>query len=536
MPTKNQDLAEAFLATAHEFKLGDLPTEQRHPDTVDLADLSRNDPATALSILRKVDVAALEKVLAKESEIARMSQAIGETLKSGGRIFFYGCGATGRLALSIDYIWRFVHRGMPEANRTMGFMSGGDLALVHSIESFEDHPEYGARQVREIGFKENDLLISCTEGGETPSVIGATEEAARISRRKPWFLYCNPDDLLRKVERSRQVIENPGIEKISLFVGPMSLSGSTRLQATTVLQLAAGSALIAHASAPGFPPLDLRGFFSFMKQADYGLLLPFVEAESAAYAKGEYFLYETNYYAITLLTDTTERSPTFSLPGFENQREPNSPASLSYVSIPQSLDTGDAWSKLLLREPVALEWEELNGVAGERRMFGFDFSSYLPTLREKKLNGARQHIFRVERRGGQMELALGNVAASVDVSSLHPLVEHLFLKMLMNAHSTLVMGRIGRFESNVMTWVKPSNNKLIDRSIRYVEFLLKKEGIEQYSYREIALELFDQIGSLAAGESVVLKTSASLRKKAAHRPASSAPSPRGPIKAADIGC
>jgi hypothetical protein len=33
----------------------------------------------------------------------------------------------------------------------------------------------------------------------------------------------------------------------------MSLSGSTRLQATTVLQLAAGSALLAHATAPGFP-------------------------------------------------------------------------------------------------------------------------------------------------------------------------------------------------------------------------------------------------------------------------------------------
>jgi N-acetylmuramic acid 6-phosphate etherase len=108
--------------------------------------------------------------------------------------------------------------------------------------------------------------------------------------------------------------------------------------------------------------------------------------------------------------------------------------------------------------------------------------------------------------------------------------------MLMNAHSTLVMGRLGRFESNVMTWVKPSNNKLIDRSIRYVEFLLKKEGVDQFSYRDVALELFDQIGSLAAGESVVLKTAASLRKKAANRPASSAAAtPRGPIKAADIG-
>src|SRR5690606_2027689 len=115
--------------------------------------------------------------------------------------------------------------------------------------------------------------------------------------------------------------------------------------------------------------------------------------------------------------------------------------------------------------------------------------------------------------------------------SLHPLVEHLYLKMLMNAHSTLVMGRIGRFESNVMTWVKPSNNKLIDRSIRYVEFLLRKEGIDQFTYQDLARELFAQIGGLASGESVVLKTVASLRGRAASKPAAPVPSPRGPIKA-----
>jgi N-acetylmuramic acid 6-phosphate etherase len=130
-----------------------------------------------------------------------------------------------------------------------------------------------------------------------------------------------------------------------------------------------------------------------------------------------------------------------------------------------------------------------------------------------------------------MEFSLGNIQASIDVSSLHPLVEHLFLKMLMNAHSTLVMGRIGRFESNVMTWVKPSNNKLIDRSVRYVEFLLKKEGIEQFSYREVTLELFGQMENWGAGESIVMKTAASLRKKAASRPAAQAPGPSGSYKA-----
>src|SRR5581483_11789624 len=99
--------------------------------------------------------------------------------------------------------WRQVAERPMFQNSVVGFMAGGDLALVHSIENFEDHPEYGARQLMELGFGENDLLISSTEGGETPFVIGATERAAEASRRSPWFLYCNPDSALAEVERSR---------------------------------------------------------------------------------------------------------------------------------------------------------------------------------------------------------------------------------------------------------------------------------------------------------------------------------------------
>ena len=53
-------------------------------------------------------------------------------------------------------------------------MAGGDVAIIASVEDFEDHPEFGAHQLLSLGFADNDLLIACTEGGETPWVIGAT--------------------------------------------------------------------------------------------------------------------------------------------------------------------------------------------------------------------------------------------------------------------------------------------------------------------------------------------------------------------------
>jgi N-acetylmuramic acid 6-phosphate etherase len=77
------------------------------------------------------------------------------------------------------------------------------------------------------------------------------------------------------------------------------------------------------------------------------------------------------------------------------------------------------------------------------------------------------------------------------------------------------MGRIGRFESNVRTWVRPSNNKLVDRAIRYVEFLLEQQDVKVFSYQDVCYQLFAEVERLGEGESVVLKTVAALRERAA---------------------
>ena len=500
--------AENFLKVASQFQLGALPTEERHPLTYELAELSRNDISAALKILKEIDLGVIAQVSSRVNDLDRLALAIRATLTAGNRVFFYGCGATGRLSMSIEYIWRHLHRGTPEADKVRGFMSGGDLALVHSIENFEDHPEYGARQVREIGFGKDDLLVSCTEGGETPSVIGATEEAARISSRKPFFLYCNPDHVLHEqVERSRRVLQNIRIEKISLFVGPMAISGSTRLQASTALMLGAGAALFQ------LKPVQLESFLSFVRTADFYFLKYFIEEESQIYTAGDYVLYETDAYGITILTDTTERAPTFSLLGFENQNNPSRIPALSYLSLPQAKDSEDAWKTILLRAPLTIEWEELAAVSGRARLMGFDFSAKALQQRETLVSPKRLHRFVISRQGDEMSFTLGSLNCNVNVRGLHPLFEHLFLKLALNMHSTLVMGRYGRYESNVMTWVKPSNKKLVDRAIRYVAYLLHHQNILGFSYEEICYQLFYEAEKMTPSQSVVLMTVESLKKR-----------------------
>ena len=68
-------------------------------------------------------------------------------IKSGNNIYFCGCGATGRLSLTIETLWRQVHEHDDLKDRVFSFMAGGDVALIRSIENFEDFPHYGARQL-----------------------------------------------------------------------------------------------------------------------------------------------------------------------------------------------------------------------------------------------------------------------------------------------------------------------------------------------------------------------------------------------------
>lgn len=101
----------------------------------------------------------------KIPELEYMYKDINQCLENGGRIFICGCGATGRLSLVLETLWRqeCKEMGCKEwDNRVIAFMAGGDAALIKSIEDFEDHPEFAQQQLVELGFRQGDLLIGST--------------------------------------------------------------------------------------------------------------------------------------------------------------------------------------------------------------------------------------------------------------------------------------------------------------------------------------------------------------------------------------
>jgi len=498
--------ADEFLKISPQFRLGDLDTEKPHPRTTELSSLIKNNLLKAIAILKEVDIEALYTVKRRHSEILRMKDDIKKTILNGRRVFLVGCGATGRLSLVLEVLWRKERSGEEFENSVVSLMAGGDTALIRSIEGFEDFPAFAARQLNDLGFSKGDLLVACTEGGETPFVIGATEYATEISDIHPYFLYCNPDEILTGLtERTTRILNNKSVERINLSVGPMALSGSTRMQSSTVLMYAVGLALLNSFKDISIEE-DVDNFANSVAGVNYDFLAEYINKEYNIYKEGSFLSYLTHDdLGISILTDTTERSPTFTLDPFNNYLKADQKPSLAYLYMPDSADSLSAWKSLLFRDPRPLNWKEYP-VTMDDYLLGFDFSQEGLNKRKAKVYPTECKIFDIRRTTGSFNFKLQEESHQISLEGLTLLQQHLLLKMMLNILSTLIMGKLGRYESNLMTYVTPSNNKLIDRAARYVGILLKRQGVTDATYEEIVWTLFEEMEKGTGTRSVVLDT------------------------------
>lgn len=353
-----------YLQNKTQFQLHTLLTEQRHPKTWNLSEKIKTDTAAGLHLLFSVDediVAKLEELASSPEILEQLSSEIKKTILGGHKIYFYGCGATGRLAKQMEStfwrpfwsslqadkeLWPKVEKnlGAGIGEKLIGEMTGGDRALISSLEGFEDLQLIGRLQLKDRGIEKGDLVIAVTEGGETSSVIGTilgalddwrqqSDYSPAESRKKLYFVYNNPDDKLRPFERSRQVIDEPGITKINLTTGPMAITGSTRMQATTIETYVLGVALQAAVydllhdflnskellkagfNRPYSIPDNLKAFAPVLTRVKQAVpaIAPWTDLESSTYRQRHFSTYFAGKAMITVFIDSTERSPTFRL-------------------------------------------------------------------------------------------------------------------------------------------------------------------------------------------------------------------------------
>ncbi len=176
------------------------------------------------------------------------------------------------------------------------------------------------------------------------------------------------------------------------------------------------------------------------------------------------------------------------------------------MALDEARNPSAAWKNLLQRTPRALNWQHVDPRTGAGHLMGFDFSHHAHQRRRRQIPRRRHHSFFISRVGSALELRLQDLQQRIPVEDGNSLHEHLLLKLLLNIHSTLVMGRLGRYQNNMMTWVTPTNGKLVDRAARYVHHLLLDNGHPSPGYERIVHCLFEEMEQAAPGESVVMRT------------------------------
>ncbi|MGH7970562.1 MAG: hypothetical protein ACREIC_17690, partial [Limisphaerales bacterium] len=399
-----------------------------------------------------------------------------------------------------------------------------------------------------LGVSKRDVVFAITEGGETSFVIGTAWKGVEAGA-KVYFVYNNPDEILRKhVQRSREVIEDSRIEKINLTTGPMAITGSTRMQATSI-QLAVLLTILEMTLRELMKSLDPRGpcaldahivpkeFLARLTELHASLKSPnslaqlakLVSLEESIYRAGHKNNYFADHLGIDLLTDTTERSPTYCTPPFRKFDDTTASESWAFLFAPYA-ETPVAWERILKRKPRCIDWSRSDVAAlvtaeqaprtneivsrigyselmrfkigldglGYRSPVKGDGAVAVVTEEERAALVSPKGFFRQQleaaRQAGTKRglLYFGHEHSVRDVAQFLPGwdpecvgvqvalpktdflldgVTRVGVKMLLNSLSTCTMVRLGLVMGNFMIWVVPSNLKLIDRATRYIERL-----------------------------------------------------------------
>ena len=520
--------ARDFIDNEKQFQLGFLPTEQSNPITATLEEDFKRSTVAGVQCLQRADrqvPITLRHVFAGE-RYAKMVDSMVATLKAPkGRIIFSGCGATGRLSILLESMWRdFFYRRAGElsaaeralAERSASIMTGGDFALIKSVESFEDSLRGGERQAEALQVGEGDTFVAITEGGETSSVLGTLRYAAAHGARC-FLVFNNPADLLRThLERCREAIDNPKVTVLDIYCGSMGLAGSTRMQATTSEQLLCSCALEAALAkllprfAQEVAPDSIVAFEQLLSTLESSAvrksIADAIEFEQALYTRHGRVTYFANDCMLDLFTDTTERSPTFMLPPFRSTDERPLAQSWAFVKNPL-FGTAECWQALFHRPPRCLEWQQedyrepgmpplKNGQLPKISKACFlrypigneatparwtDVPSAAVIVRAGKADAAFETAARAQTKSFG-EVRLFTVCPTRD--SPLEVWKHLAVKLTFNNLSTGTMVKMGRVSGNWMSWVSISNKKLIDRGIRLIAELGRVD------YEEAAQRLF----------------------------------------------
>ena len=202
-------------------ELQKIATEQRNPNTTHIDTLSTLE---MVRLINQEDQKVALAVAQVAPEIARAIDVITRQLSQGGRLFYAGCGTSGRLGILDAVECPPTYSTDPEL--VQAIIAGGYPAIFRAVEGAEDDFDLGRRDLQERGFASQDVLVGLAASGRTPYVLGAMGYARELGAAVIAVTCCPGSEVDRMADIG-----------IAPTPGPEVITGSTRMKSGTAQKM-----------------------------------------------------------------------------------------------------------------------------------------------------------------------------------------------------------------------------------------------------------------------------------------------------------
>ena len=165
--------------------LSHLQTEQRNPASMHI---DRMETLDMLRVINQEDHHVAEAVEKELPNIAKAVELIYAQLKNGGRLIYCGAGTSGRLGV-LDASECPPTYGV-DPGMVIGLIAGGEKAVTSAAEGAEDRADWGADDLKHIGFCAKDILVGIAASGRTPYAIAPMAYGVRPLARRSRHSCC----------------------------------------------------------------------------------------------------------------------------------------------------------------------------------------------------------------------------------------------------------------------------------------------------------------------------------------------------------
>ena len=145
-----------------------LKTEMRNKHTMHIDQMSTTE---MMQVMQNENINAAKAVGEELEAIGKTVDAVSARMKEGGRLFYVGCGTSGRLGV-LDASECPPTYGVPY-DLVQGIIAGGYDALVKAGEGAEDSFDNGYCDLKAQNITEKDSVVGISVAGGAAYVLGA---------------------------------------------------------------------------------------------------------------------------------------------------------------------------------------------------------------------------------------------------------------------------------------------------------------------------------------------------------------------------